>query len=192
MPASSKLKVFRTAIGFHDAYVAAPSQKAALKSWGSESDLFAQKSAELVTDPALMAEPLANPGKVVKRLRGTAAEQIAALGPDRLRRPKKQEVEENPDSLSAPRQKTSSQKPAPRPKPQPRPDRSAVALAEAALITASDRHAAEQKSLRDRQATLDRERKDVERKHRREMDTLDEARIIAEAAYDKAMKSWRG
>jgi hypothetical protein len=29
----AKLKVFRTPIGFHDAYVAAPSKKAALAAW---------------------------------------------------------------------------------------------------------------------------------------------------------------
>lgn len=34
MPRKQKLKVYRTPIGFHDAYVAAPSQKAALKAWG--------------------------------------------------------------------------------------------------------------------------------------------------------------
>jgi hypothetical protein len=33
MPRAAKLKVFRTPIGFHDAYVAAPSQKAALEAW---------------------------------------------------------------------------------------------------------------------------------------------------------------
>ena len=37
-----KLKVFRTPIGFHDAYVAAPSQKAALEAWGADSNIFAQ------------------------------------------------------------------------------------------------------------------------------------------------------
>ena len=37
-----KLKVFRTPIGFHDAYVAAPSQKAALQAWGTDTDLFAR------------------------------------------------------------------------------------------------------------------------------------------------------
>ena len=54
MPA---LKVYRTPIGFHDAYVAAPSQKAALQAWGSDANLFARGVAELVTDPALTAEP---------------------------------------------------------------------------------------------------------------------------------------
>ena len=50
----SKLKVFRTPIGFHDAYVAAPSQKAALEAWGAEGNLFAQGIAEQVIDPELM------------------------------------------------------------------------------------------------------------------------------------------
>jgi hypothetical protein len=36
-----KLKVFCTAIGFHDAYVAAPSMKAALEAWGADVSLFA-------------------------------------------------------------------------------------------------------------------------------------------------------
>ena len=53
-----KLKVFRTPIGFHDAYVAAPSQKAALEAWGADGNLFAQGIAEQVTDPDVMEEPL--------------------------------------------------------------------------------------------------------------------------------------
>ena len=36
----AKLKVFRTAIGFHDAYVASPSRAAALRAWGADTDLF--------------------------------------------------------------------------------------------------------------------------------------------------------
>jgi hypothetical protein len=80
MAHAPKLKVYRMAVGFHDAYVAAPSQKAAAAAWGSGTDVFARGEAELVTDPALTAEPLARPGAIVKRLRATAAEQIAALG----------------------------------------------------------------------------------------------------------------
>lgn len=63
MPRNQKLKVYRTPIGFHDAYVAAPSQKEALVAWGSDSNLFAQKIAEEVSDPELMKEPLARPGR---------------------------------------------------------------------------------------------------------------------------------
>lgn len=71
MTPSQKLKVFRTPIGFHDAYVAAPSQKAALEAWGSDTNLFAAGIAELITDPKLTKEPLARPGRVIRKLRGT-------------------------------------------------------------------------------------------------------------------------
>ena len=74
------LRVYRLPIGFHDAYVAAPTQKAAIEAWRSDKDVFQRGQAELVTDAELTKEPLENPGKVIKRLRGTAAEQIAALG----------------------------------------------------------------------------------------------------------------
>ena len=73
-----QLKVYRTPIGFHDAYVAAPSQKAALAAWGSDADLFARGVAEVVTDAALTKEPLAHPGEVVRRLRGSADYHFAA------------------------------------------------------------------------------------------------------------------
>ena len=49
-----KLKVYRTPIGFHDAFVAAPSQKTALKSWGADVDLFAYGAAEVVSDEGLI------------------------------------------------------------------------------------------------------------------------------------------
>src|SRR6187551_3798323 len=86
-----KLKVFRTPIGFHDAYVAAPSQKAALEAWGSDADLFARGIAERVEDPELTREPLEKPGEVIRRSRGTAEEQIASLPPAKKRRARVQE-----------------------------------------------------------------------------------------------------
>ena len=82
------LKVFRTPIGFHDAYVAAPTQKAALEAWGTDTNLFARGAAEQVTDPDLMTEPLERPGEVIKRLRATEAEQVAALGVKKAARKK--------------------------------------------------------------------------------------------------------
>lgn len=88
MPA--KLKVFRTPIGFHDAYVAAPSQKAALAAWGADADLFARGLAEQVTDPELAAAALADPGKVIRVPRGSASEHLAEAArtqPRRTRRP---------------------------------------------------------------------------------------------------------
>jgi predicted ribosome quality control (RQC) complex YloA/Tae2 family protein len=180
----AKLKVFRTPIGFHDAYVAAASQKAALEAWGSDTNLFAQKSAELVTDPALMAEPLASPGKVIKRLRGTAAEQIAALPPNVVRQ------QSEPDENTSPaRAKKAEPKPAK--KIMPRPDRSALTKAEQALDDSASQQAAEQKALRDRESALERERRDMDRAHREQTEALEDSRNRAEAAYEKAMKRWR-
>lgn len=116
MPRQQKLKVFRTPIGFHDAYVAAPSRKAALEAWGSDSDLFARGIAEPVTDPELAREPLQNPGQVIRRLRGTEAEQIAALP--------RRSLPKRPSTLNrtAAKPKTQKQTKAPQAaKPQPRP-----------------------------------------------------------------------
>ena len=61
----AKLKVFRTTIGFHDAYVATPSRAAALRAWGATTDLFAMGAAEEVAQEALMAKPLAAPGAII-------------------------------------------------------------------------------------------------------------------------------
>jgi hypothetical protein len=77
--AAKKLKVFKTTIGFHDAYVAAPSQKAALAAWGSDHNLFATGAAEQISDAALTAEPLAKPGEVIKKVRGSVGDHLAAL-----------------------------------------------------------------------------------------------------------------
>ena len=76
-----KLKVYRTGAGFYDAYVAAPSQKAAIEAWGADPRTFSRGDGEMVSDPALTAEPLAKPGEVIRKKRGELAEQLAALGP---------------------------------------------------------------------------------------------------------------
>jgi len=76
---NQRLKVYSTPIGFHDALVAAPSQKAALEAWGAGTNLFSQGSAHVVTDPKLTKEPLEHPGQVVKVPRGTRKEHLSAL-----------------------------------------------------------------------------------------------------------------
>ncbi len=161
------------AVGFHDAYVAAPSQKAAIEAWGSDKGVFARGEAEIVTDPALMAEPLASPGKVIKRLRGTAAEQIAALVPDEPVRP-------------SPRAKT------PKPKPVPRPSRARLEDAEKALAKAQERQSREMKALAEREAELARERLRLERQHREEAARLSSKVDEAAAEFEEAMRAWRG
>lgn len=212
MARQPKLKVYRLPIGFHDAYVAAPTQKAAIEAWGSDPDVFQRKQAELVEDPKLTKEPLASPGKVIKRLRGTAAEQMAALGKQpppaprrtsRRARPTRDEAPKPRPSLrlvpkSAPRPKPTP-KPAPKPKPKakppprpkPRPSRAAFDKAEAALADAEARHKQERRKIADREAALALERKALEKKQAGERERLEARRDKAEAAYDEAMKRWR-
>ena len=183
----AKLKVYRTPIGFHDAYVAAPSQKAALKAWGSERDLFARGVAEVVTDPAVAAEALAQPGVVIKRSRGSAAEQIAALPPTPARRPRPVAAEH--DGAEPKRAKPRA---APRPAPSPKPDRGALATAEQALADAAARHRREDRALRAEEAALARKRRAIERDQQDERAALETAREKAADAYARAMRLWRG
>lgn len=184
MPRAMKLKVFRIPIGFHDAYVAAPSQKAAIEAWGSDADVFRRGEAELVTDPKLTKGPLARPGEIVKRLRGTAAEQIAALGDADLPAPRRAKGEAKVRPRTRP-------EPKPSPKPKPRPSRAALDEAEQALADANERHSVQLDEIAEREAALARERQALETKQRRQRERLEARRDKAEAAHPEAMRRWR-
>jgi hypothetical protein len=80
-----RLKVFCTPVGFYDALVAAPSQKAALKAWGTTTDLFSAGRASVVEDPELQELALARPGEVVKRPRGDAHQLIEQMEAEEAR-----------------------------------------------------------------------------------------------------------
>ena len=183
MPRQQKLKVFRTPIGFHDAYVAAPSRKAALAAWGSERDLFARGAAEQVDAPDLMKEPLAHPGQVIRRSRGSAAEQIAALG----------------KTVSGRARKADEAKQAPR--------RVLLCLlvlfflrfvwaplerAQAAIAEAEARQRKDLAELEKREAALEKERARIERRHAAETARLEQAAGRARERYERAMRAWRG
>jgi colicin import membrane protein len=62
-----KLKTYQTSVGFFDLAIAAPSMKAALQAWGSETNLFHQGFAKEIDDPAIVAATLARPGIVLRR-----------------------------------------------------------------------------------------------------------------------------
>jgi len=170
-----KLKVFRTPTGFDDAYVAAPSRKAALEAWGAATDLFARGSAEEVTDARLMAEPLKHPGQVIRVSRGDLKAQIKALGPRRGAK--------RPSAKSAPA--ATKRRAAP-------PRRDKVDRAEAALAEARDR---EGKEL----AALDKEREAIERKldavkarQAKAISALEDRLEKARAEYRAALDKWSG
>ena len=176
-----KLKVFVTPIGFHDAYVAAPSQKAALEAWGADSNIFAQGIAEQVTDPKLMAEPLARPGEVVKLSRGDLSAQLKALGPRKKARAKPKGAEG--DAVAKPRKAA---------KPKPPPKRDKVDAAEAALKAERQRQAAEEKQLEDRRDAIERELDTLRARHGKELARLERKRDEAREAYREALESWSG
>ncbi|MGN6621591.1 MAG: hypothetical protein ACTHKR_11080 [Sphingomonas sp.] len=184
-----KLKVFRTPIGFHDAYVAAPSQKAALEAWGSEHNLFASGAAERVDDPALTREPLAHPGQVIRRARGTTADHLAALPKGE---PKRAGVADTAGSSNERTPGEESRRLArSRPKPKPRPSRKALDEAEALLAAMSRHHRDRLEALRRQEIELERERRRVEAAQDRERSKINDRIERERSKYDRAMRVWR-
>ncbi len=53
--AARKLKVFQAQMGFYDTVVAASSQAAALRAWGTRQNLFASGDAALTTEASAVA-----------------------------------------------------------------------------------------------------------------------------------------
>ena len=188
MAREERLKVFRTPARFHDAYVAAPSQKAALAAWGADSNLFASGSAERVEDVELMREPLASPGKVIRRLRGTLAEHVAALpktakgGASKAARALAARPEEAAGEGARPAQPA---------KPRPLPSRAPVERAEAALAALEQRQADAVAEVARRQAELERTRRALEARQDRERAKLSDRLAVAREKYDRAMRAWR-
>jgi predicted nucleic acid-binding Zn-ribbon protein len=177
-----KLKVFRTPIGFHDAYVAAPSQKAALEAWGADSNIFAQGIAEQVTDPKLMEQALANPGKVIKKVRGSADEHFAEL--DRSPARKRPAKAESSEPIAAVELK-------PRAKAKPKPIRDELGAAEQALEKAEKKQRKALRKIDEKMQALERERRELQRRHEAERDKLIDERDRARSAYDRAMRQWK-
>lgn len=181
-PKSPKpLKVYRTPIGFHDAYVAAASQAAALRAWGTDTNLFARGMAEVVDDPKLTAAPLASPGEVIKVARGTAAEHLAALPSAKAKT--NERAAEKPAATGRPK--------AP-PPPKPRPSRDTLDAAEAALAELEESHRAERRDLERRETELRRERAALEEAQDVARRELEAVRERAERAYRDAVEQWRG
>jgi hypothetical protein len=145
--------------------------------------------ADVVTDPELAKEPLAKPGQIIKRLRGTAAEQIAALPPNMPRTPEARVERE--ETEPAPTKKPPARKTRPAAKPKPRPDRSPLDDAERALAEAEDHYSAETRGLANEEAALNRRRRALEKEHTAVV-RLGRELARAKADYESAMRTWRG
>jgi hypothetical protein len=166
--------VFRTPIGFHDAYVAAPSMKAALEAWGSSTNLFSQGAAELVTDPKLTKAPLARPGEVVRVPRGSEGEHFKALG-----RTKKEGGSRMKSGMTKKERGRGR-----------RPSSAAVERAEAALARTEARHREALDKLRAEAAAIDKKRREIERRQRGERERLTAELDEAREKFRSAMEEW--
>ncbi len=165
------LKVFRTAAGFHDAYVAAPSQKAALEAWGADRNLFGTGMAEVVTDPRLTKAPLAKPGEVIKVKRGTERDHLAAL-PKRSPKPR---AKPSPDTAVV----------------RPRPRRTALDRAERAVQAAEAARDKDVEQIDREIAALQTHRRDIAEGHRGKIERAEEKRSVEADRYDAAIETWR-
>lgn len=164
-----KLKVFRTTIGFHDAFVAAPSRAAALRAWGATTDLFAMDAADQMTDEKMMAEPLAKPGEVIRRSRGSEAEHLIAAGP-----------------TDAPKAQTAAVA-----KPKPRPSRSKLDKAEKRLEIAEAEHATERQHFEAKIAAIQKQDDAARRAFEARRAKLDAIRETEADAYEQGMARWQ-
>lgn len=170
-PGRRRLKVFKTPIGFHDAYVAAPSRKAALEAWGSGTDLFTAGIAEEVkalTGKAAKAA-LATPGETIR---------VARSGGD-----------EEPSPL---RKASLAARPAARKKAVPKPSRAALERAEKALAALELKQAVERAELDKAEQALAKKRQALEETQAKARETAEAKRDAAEAAYRARMRDWEG
>lgn len=182
MPSQRKLKVFRTSIGFHDAYVAAPSRKAALAAWGAATDLFAIGSAEQVTDPKLMLAALDRPGEVVRQSRGPAAQHMEAA-----------ELIRGPTGRRSKQSATAPKAPKPRPSHslRARPDRGKLDEAETALDAFERSADTKRRALRERERALAKEKSKLEANLAKARDRLEQELEKARSQHDRALARWR-
>jgi type IV secretory pathway VirB10-like protein len=152
--ARRKLKVFQAQFGFYDSVVAASSQAAALRAWGTHQNLFASGEATPATDAAAVAAALEHPDTPLRRAVGSSDPfQLEPSGLPKV-----------PDAPERARAKA-AHKPKPAAAPKPPADRTALDAAEAAL------------------RTLDEARKREEADLRRRQDELDAAKAAAQSAY---------
>jgi hypothetical protein len=170
-PGRRRLKVFKTPIGFHDAYVAAPSRKAALAAWGAGTDLFAAGIAELETEDSPGAKAaLAKPGEVVRVARSGGK----GSGP-------------LPRSASRSRPLPQGERGRKR-----KPSRVALDKAEEALAALEAAQAEERAVLAQEEERLAKRRRALEEKQRKAITAAGTKRDAAKERYWKALREWGG
>jgi colicin import membrane protein len=166
-----KLKSYQTSLGFFDLAIAAPSMKAALQAWGSETNLFHQGFAKETDDPAIVAATFAKPGVVLRRPVGSdgAFSEHATL-------PKELPVDKVEERPAKPRAKTKEP-------PAQKVDDKAAREAAFALERERKRRDSER---REEEAAREKERKHRDSERRKEEIAREKERKRREQAIAKA------
>ncbi len=167
-----KLKVLQARLGFYDCVVAAPSQAAALRAWGTRQNLFADGQASIATDAKAVEGALSHPQ--IPLLRAVGTDHAFEVKPTGL--PKIPDAPKRPPARTA-----ASARPAPK---APKVDRSALDAAEAALRKLDDTRKREEADLQRRQDDLDQRKASTR-------EAYVQARKAASAAATKARQAWR-
>ena len=167
------LKVFQVHLGFFDTVVAAPSQAAALRAWGTHQNLFADGQARVTDDPQAIEAALAHPEIPLKRAVGST--DPFAL--ESLNLPKV------PDAPKTSRPAAKPKPAAPRKTPA---DRTALDAAEAALRKLDDDRKGEEAAFRHRQDDLDAEQEAAQSAYVDRHKTAAQALAKARASYRTA------
>ena len=179
-PPNRKLKVFVSQIGFYDTVVAAASQAAALRAWGTHQNLFAGGEARVIDDPQAVKAALECPEVPLRRIIGT--DNPFELNPRGL--PKVPDAAKKwADTIDEKRPAAPS--PAPK-KPRKRADRGVLDKAEAVLRRVDDERKLEEAGLRTRQAQLDIERMNAQSRYIERRKAATAAVVTARQAYRKA------
>lgn len=175
-----KLKVFQAQFGFFDTVLAAPSQAAALRAWGTHRNLFATGDAKVATDEAAIAAALEDPGTLLRRAVGS--NEPFALAPTSL--PK---IPDTPKATPASiRPLPSKAKPKAEPVRRPTADRSRLDAAEVALGELDDRRRREEADLRRQQEELDAKRTAAQQSYVDARKKATAAVVAAREAYRNA------
>lgn len=173
------LKVYQAHLGFYDTVVAAPSQAAALKAWGSRQNLFRDGSAKPTDDKAAIAAATAKPGMVLRRPAGSNAPFSENPGLPRVpNAPKKRtQTKTKPPAASSSR----------RPPAPPPPDRSGLDAAEKALAELKREEERTLGALAKRKAALDDEELRTRNGFRARRKRAEEMLAQARKAYRRAL-----
>jgi hypothetical protein len=173
---ATRLKVFQAQFGFYDSVVAASSQAAALRAWGTHQNLFADGQAHVTTDEATVKAALAHPETPLRRAVGS--NDGFELNPTGL--PKVPDVPKRTGTAASP------------PKPEikaplkPPADRSKLDATEAALRTLDEDRKREEANFRLRQDELEAEIAAAQDAYVRRRSAASAAVVEARKAYRKA------